>query len=423
MKSPVLPTIMFFVLLSILGNSCSKNEENNNQNTIPSLYTKNVSGISDSSATVGGVITSDGGTTITERGICFAISSGPTVADYTKTAGIGTGTFECTLTGLDPLTTYYYKAYAMNDLGTGYGDEKSFTTEGGGGQLPIVTTDSVIGITQNAAISGGEVIQQGISAVIVRGICWSTSQNPTTIDQHTADGSGTGSFTSNLTGLTATTQYYIRAYATNNEGTAYGTQLSFTTLDSIDPGCQGVDTVNYHGQTYHTIEIGAQCWFRENLNYETGNSWCYENDPINCTKYGRLYDWDTFMNGSSPSDSIPSGVQGICPDGWHAPSYNEWIVLADFLGGVSIAGGKMKSIMGWYYNGNGSNSSGFTALPGGWRWHSVGSFNNRSTDAFFSATSWISGGVYRVWLTYSNNIMAYKGSAKEDGLSVRCLKD
>ena len=98
--------------------------------------------------------------------------------------------------------------------------------------LPVVSTNAVNNITQNSAVCGGNVTSEGASSVIERGVCWSTSQYPSTANEHTVDGSGAGSFSSNITGLNANTLYYVSAYATNDDGTSYGAQISFTTSNS-----------------------------------------------------------------------------------------------------------------------------------------------------------------------------------------------
>ena len=126
--------------------------------------------------------------------------------------------------------TYYVRAYATNSVGTAYGNEVSFTTINNTTQLPTVTTSSVSNVTETSATCGGNVTSNGGSNVTARGVCWSTSHNPTTSNSHTINGSDTGSFTSNITGLTAGTTYYVRAYATNSVGTAYGNEVSFTTI-------------------------------------------------------------------------------------------------------------------------------------------------------------------------------------------------
>jgi uncharacterized protein (TIGR02145 family) len=177
------------------------------------------------------------------------------------------------------------------------------------------------------------------------------------------------------------------------------------------------------GQVYPTIVIGNQCWLQMNLNFEIGNSWCYDNDPANCEIYGRLYDWETVMQGALSSDSVPSGVQGICPPGWHIPSNDEWSILIDYLGGPFMAAGKMRSINGWYENGNGDNSSGFTALPGG-ATDSNGNFIRLTSHAYFWSSTELSS--IRAWdrsLPYDDEIVYNGYNYKSNGFSCRCLKD
>ncbi len=194
---------------------------------VPTLATTAVSSITLTSAVSGGNITDDGGAAVTARGVCWSTSTNPTTADNSTTEGSSTGIFTSNLSGLTPNTTYYVRAYATNSVGTGYGNEVSFTTQAI--QLPTITTTAVTSITLTTAVSGGNITADGGGTVTARGVCWSTSANPTTADNSTSDGSGTGVFTSNLTGLTPNTTYYVRAYAVNSAGIAYGSQVSFTT--------------------------------------------------------------------------------------------------------------------------------------------------------------------------------------------------
>lgn len=197
----------------------------------PSVTTNNVTNITQTTATCGGNVISDGGATVSARGVCWSLSQNPTVSGNHTTDGNGTGSFTSQITGLTPGKTYYVRAYATNSVGTSYGEQKSFTTNSV--NLPTVTTNSVTNITQTTATCGGNVTNAGGGTVRVRGVCWSTSQNPTINNSHTNNGTGTGSFTSSITGLTANRTYYVRAYATNSAGTAYGAQKTFTTSSPI----------------------------------------------------------------------------------------------------------------------------------------------------------------------------------------------
>jgi len=195
--------------------------------------------------------------------------------------------------------------------------------------------------------------------------------------------------------------------------------------------CPGVPTVTYGGQVYNTVQIGTQCWLKENLNIgtmingttnQTNNGiiekYCHGNNAANCTTYGALYQWDELMQYI-----IAPGAQGICPTGWHIPTDGDWDILVSYLGGLNIAGGKMKSTSGWYGGGNGSNSSGFTALPGGYRYNN-GNFYNLTTYAYlWSSTQAGSNSAWLRFLTYSNTSISRYSYENNFGCSVRCLKD
>ena len=198
----------------------------------PTVTTADVTDITQTTAVSGGNVTDEGGAAVTARGVCWSTSQNPTVDDNKTTDGNGTGIFTSNLTDLKANTTYYVRAYATNENGTNYGEQKSFTTLQNI-ELPTVATADVTDITQTTATSGGNVTDEGGATVTARGVCWSTSPDPTINDNKTTDGNGTGAFTSNLTNLTANTTYYVRAYATNSEGTNYGEQKTFTTLQYI----------------------------------------------------------------------------------------------------------------------------------------------------------------------------------------------
>lgn len=197
--------------------------------SLPVLITSAPTGITWNTVTIGGTVSDDGGSAIISKGICWNEAPDPTADKYTRTLnGAGTGTFTGAITGLLAGKTYYARAYAINSPGISYGNQVSFTTVKA--ELPSVTTIMADGTTHNSALSGGIVTSDGGSAVTARGICWSTSENPTVIlSTKTIDGAGTGSFKSAMTGLKANTTYYARAYASSAEGTAYGNQTEFKT--------------------------------------------------------------------------------------------------------------------------------------------------------------------------------------------------
>lgn len=219
---------------------------------VPTILTSTVTSIAQTSAISGGNITSNGGATVTASGICYATTTNPTISNNIVSSTTLTGTFTSNLTGLTSNTTYYVRAFATNSVGTAYGTQVSFTTLA---NLPTVTTTAVTAITQTTATSGGNITVTDGAVLTARGICWSTSTNPTITDSHTSDGISTGTFSSNLTGLTASTTYHVRAYATNNTGTAYGNDVTFTT-NSVIPTAP-VITTNAVGSITNTSAVGG----------------------------------------------------------------------------------------------------------------------------------------------------------------------
>ena len=220
---------LFLVALTMILFSCKPEAEK------PTVVTKSVGEVTETTAKVVGQVTADGGAEVTERGVCWNTAPAPEVIHYrVKDAEGGLGIFTLNLSNLEPQTTYYVRAYATNEKGVSYGEELTFTTKKEI-ELPEVKTAEVEDITESEAVSGGEVISDGGAEVTARGICWSTKQNPTVEDDKTTDGSGVGTFTSEMTDLEADTKYYVRAYATNEKGTAYGEEVSFTTEEVEEP--------------------------------------------------------------------------------------------------------------------------------------------------------------------------------------------
>ena len=222
-----LSLLLFFV-------SCKKLERDNPlevEKLLPIVFTNPIVNINPTSASCGGNITADGGTAVTSRGVCWSTAPNPSITDSHTTDGIGIGAFVSNITGLSGITQYYVRAYATNVNGTAYGNQVTFTTPAA--TSPTVTTNSVTSITSNSATCGGNVTNAGTSSVTARGVCWNTSPNPTTSNSNTTNGTGTGAFSTTITGLTASTVYHVRAYATNSSGTAYGNVRSFTTSATV----------------------------------------------------------------------------------------------------------------------------------------------------------------------------------------------
>jgi uncharacterized protein (TIGR02145 family) len=397
----------------------------------PTVTTAAVTDISATGATTGGNVTSDGGAAVTARGVAYGTTASPTIAGTITSNGTGTGAFSSQLSGLTGGTQYDVRAYATNTVGTAYGAQVNFTTSA---SQPAVSTDAVTAISATGATTGGNVTSDGGAAVTARGVAYGTTTSPTIAGTITNSGSGTGSFGSTLSGLTSSTQYYVRAYATNAVGTAYGNEQTFTT--SFICGTSTVSDVD--GITYNTVLIGTQCWTRSNLRvskYRNGDAiptglsnsaWqttavgayaVYNNALVNDTLYGKLY------NHNAVTDS-----RGLCPTGWHVPTNVEWTNLETTLGGRTVAGGALKSTEtqptpgGWNSPNTATNSSGFTARPGGLR-DTNGDFGGLGLMGFWWSTS-LSGSN-----ALARNISSGFGSVAGNyfdlinGFSVRCLRD
>jgi uncharacterized protein (TIGR02145 family) len=195
--------------------------------------------------------------------------------------------------------------------------------------------------------------------------------------------------------------------------------------------CGATITDSRDSQIYKTASIGNACWMAENLRFNAPGSYLNPNNPSGF--YGRLYDWATLMNGSSSSSSNPSGVQGICPNGWHLPSDAEWNALEMALGmpaadtantgwrGVDH-GTKMKALTGWNNNGNGTNTSGLNMFATGF--YGTSAFGNLGLYAYFSSTTAYSSN--DVWTRTLNNAkieVDRRFNSKQSAFSCRCVMD
>jgi uncharacterized protein (TIGR02145 family) len=570
------------------------------------ITTTNITSINGNFATSGGTILSDGGASITSRGVCWSTSPNPTIADSKTTDGMGIGNYTSNITGLTESTTYFLRAYATNSAGTAYGDEFSFgsgiyypvydlsgngyntviigsqiwlkenlktttyndgssidwpftnvqwlnntsgayayyldnqtfiSTHGnlynwyavntnklcptgfrvpsntdwdiltnymggenvaaanlrnqtdftplaggyrdvGGSysgiysfaywwssnsgsptvayskkmdasdalianaaeygkgysvrcmrtaQIPTVTTVPVTNITYTNAVSGGNIIDNGGIAIIEKGVCWSTLPNPTKADSNTSDGVGMGAYVSNLSLLNPNTTYYVRAYASNLAGTAYGNEISFTT---------GTLVTDFDGNIYDTVHIGTQVWLKQNLNssfykdgtpipnitdnavwsgLNTGARCYYNNDSATYAPvYGALYNW------------YAVNTSNLCPTNWHVPSYAEWTTLRTYLGDNNLAGGKLKEtgLSHWLSpNINATNETGFTALPAGYRDGNGVYFHIGNNSFWWNSNEYNATEARMNLLSNSSGYINFSLYGKMIGSSVRCLKD
>ena len=313
--------------------------------------------------------------------------------------------------------------------------------------VPELTTASVSTITSSTATCGGTITSENGASIIVRGVCWSTSQTPTVSNNKTNDGGGSGNFTSEMSGLTPETTYYTRAYATNSAGTGYGSTMSFTTYEA---GTIGMVT-DIDGNVYQIVKISNQWWMAENLkvtHYRNGeaiptitnnsewagfrsSAYCiYNNDNINIETYGLLYNW--FAVNES---------RGLAPVGWHIPTDEEWKELEMYLGmSQSEAdndyswrgtdeGGKLKETGTSHWNSpndGATNESGFSALPGGFRSYGVGTYSNIGDNAYFWLSTEKENSDYNSWArelgNYTSKIFRID-HGRVNGFSVRCVRN
>ena len=417
--------------------------------TLPTVTTDSVYNIIAPTALAAISVTSDGGSMFVFSGVCWDTVHNPTVANSHTLDGIGIGQIISSITGLALGSTYYVRAFATNSAGTVYGAELACLIA----DFPKVTTTTASDITTTTAVIGGVVTDDGGATVTERGVCWNTTGNPTIADNVLQIGSGIGSFIDTLKNLNITTKYYVRAYAINSVGIAYGETESFTTLWPC-----GISTVkDYDDNTYNTVQLGNQCWMRENLkteHYADGTSisqgsssstntpyWYYPNgSSSNKSKYGLIYNWTAVMHGEASSADNPSGVQGICPTGWHVPSDDEWTELTNYVSSQSqyVCGGTSTFIAkalaaktNWISHSgtctvgndlNANNDSGFSGLPAGGYY---GSYGNFGSDAnWWSSTENSSIDANCIFISYTNaQVFRVNFYEKYYALSVRCLKD
>ncbi len=399
---------------------------------VPTVTSTAASSITQTGATAGGNVTADGGATVTARGVVYALTADPTLSNSVVTSGTGTGAFTADLTSLTPGTTYHFRAYATNSAGTAYGADLTFATSPV--LIPTLTTTAVTAITLTGGTSGGDITSDGGGTVTARGVCYATTQNPTTSNSVVSSGTGTGVFASTITGLAQGTQYYVRAYATNSAGTAYGAQVVFNT-----------NVADIDGNSYKTVTIGTQTWFAENLKTEhysdntvipnvtddaawialTTAAYSYYNNDEGTNKplYGALYNWYAANN------------EYLCPVGWHVPEESEFSTLELTLGmDASVVatwdfrgtdqGTQMKSTTGWTSGQNGTNTSGFNAVPGGYRYNVDGTYNLAGSMTYFWAANELDAtrGWYRR-LDGTQTGVSKGATEKPAGKYIRCVKD
>jgi hypothetical protein len=398
---------------------------------MPVVIITAISDLAQNTATAEGEVTFDGGGAVTARGMCWSTSPIPSLADNYSINGSGTGSFTSNLTNLDPSTLYYFRAYATNITGTAYSEQQTFTTLPV--FLPVVITTAVVDFNENSATGGGDVASDGGSPVTARGVCWSTSEDPTIEGNHTSDGFGTGTFISLMNGLMGNTLYYVRAYAMNNAGIAYGNQVSFTTVWAcIDPFTinhlvsGGVAPVN-KSSTYHTAKNlpgdPSKCWITNNLGSdgqasevndatEASAGWYWQFNR----KQGYMHDgvnripsleWITAIEEDFQWAAINDPCTLELGTGWRLPTNAEWTNI-DLGGGWGNWYGPWNSPLKMHAAGVISSSSGELLNRGlkGYYWSSMQDDNFYARGLYFGGYDCM---VDNYW--------------KANGMSVRCIHE
>lgn len=413
--------------------------------TVPVLFTNAITSITSTTAVSGGVTTSDGGSTITQRGVCWSTSTGPTNSLSTKTSdGTGTGSYTSNITGLAASTTYYVRSYATNTTGTGYGQELTFTTTPLA-TIPTLTTAAISSITGTTAVSGGNITTDGGSAVTVRGVCWSTASGATVaLSTKTSDGTGTGSFTSNISGLSASTTYYVRAYATNSVGTAYGSELTLitpapatlptisTTALSAISGTTATSGGSISSDGGSAVTARGVCWdtssgattalstktsdgtgtgsFTSSITGLNGSTSyfvrAYATNALG-TVYGNELTFTTLATSSNSTGTLTVSVLTVSPGGGYSPR-NVVAIWIETNAGVFVksllvyANARKRDLTTWYSNSSGSTVDAVTGAT---------QSNNTTRTCTWNGTNLseavVADGIYKVCMNIADGRTAF----------------
>jgi N-acetylneuraminic acid mutarotase len=290
--------VVLFAAWIIEFTGCKKDAEDPPV-TAPVITTAAISGITKTSAVTGGYVSYAGGAEVIYRGVCWDIVHNPTVAGNKTTDGRGSGNFSSTIAGLTVNTTYYVRAYGTTNAGTTYGNEISFITTDQVTIANVVTSITITEITDSSAVSGGNITSDGGATVTDYGVCWSTSENPTTDNDryNITGGSGViGIFSSPLKGLKPITTYFVRAYAINSVGIAYGNQYSFTTSSRASNGIRKADFPGVSISGWASFSIGTKVYV--GMGYDDGDNPTRE-----------FWQWDQTANIWTRKADFPGSLQ------------------------------------------------------------------------------------------------------------------
>ena len=391
-----------------------------------------ISNITVKGAVVESKIVWDGGSRITECGFCWNTTGNPTIEDFHTQANELEGKFFCILDTLKEGTWYYIRSYARNREDLSYGLMANFLTKAF--KKPVLSYYNIHGVTHNALFCNLGPIDDNTGNIISKGVCWSTSANPTINDQKVDLGSGSGVTNCAIEGLQPGTVYYLRCYATNIAGTTYGGNLVGRTFDGF--------MTDIEGHIYYTVRLGNQDWMNRNLetsyytngdritttgtqtvNIEMENQpayqWAFlghEDHPELLDDDGRLYTWYTATE-----------TRKICPSGWHLPSLDEWNELFSHLGADTLTSRDLRWCFNYHWDSpvNPENEGSFWAQLAGFRLP-TGQFQYASHDGtyWWSSTESSPDNAYVAYCGPSDiDRVSTAEQNKKYGLSVRCLKD
>jgi hypothetical protein len=337
--------VVFFSLITFV--SCEKLDLKWDLEKVskpPTIESSTIINISNSGATIEVNILNDGGDSISSRGVCYSISPNPTISSSVSYNTSGLMIFSAVLSGLSPNTTYYARGFASNSNGVSYSDELIFTTSNISANLPTITTNMPTAISVNSASCSGSIVSDGGSAITISGFCYSTNQSPTLSDSYTTDGALTGTFNSLITNLTSNSTYYVRAFASNSIGTAYGNQVSFTTTQNTasnfnNNNCSSLSGIN---SLYYGMNGTSDQWGLSPNGY---NGSCFvAPDPNNSGQLGTVIGSNHYVEFSQNFSS-----QGYI-EFWlntYNPGYNNLIpvivVNGVAIGNAEVIGGQTSS--------------------------------------------------------------------------------
>ncbi len=381
-------------------------------------------------------------------GFCWNTVGNPTVSGDNTIGNIvkyyvGYDIIVANISDLEVNTAYYFRSYAVNEAGISYSNQIEIKTTDG---TPIIETVGFDEVTLSSLKIGGKIISSEGKEIIEKGICWNINGQPIIDDNIHVEGAGYESYISFIEGLTEGETYYFRAYAISSNGIGYGNELSVTLTEDY------LSIKDIDGNWYNVVKIGNQFWLKENLkttHYADGTAildgseiaylnvndkyWMIPTDVIDkdsyVDTYGLLYTWSAAINGFVGSNSNPSNIQGVCPDGWHIPSDSEWDELADIYGGgIMNVGGPLKDLGYEYWNQpnlGATNESGFTALPAGYRYDSPDYGDAGNSAHFWTSSEYVNNSDYAMYRACQSSYASlyHQEISKKSGFSVRCVKD